>query len=486
MLLSITFCHGQHGQVSFVPSYNIFSDNAYDKKIIVTMPYGKADVLKVDGDTAKLEMAGALMIEVICTDYPSSASLTDLNDRRVKAIFSIFPYLDSKQIQNIQVVRQMEGLLKVNALEMFHGVVIHYRPRQSKETMKHDLEELGKLLGEEMSSEKITEVPTSPIIADGKERLVSTLANKSDTSSTPAFIQVIPGRNLSYFKKNGHDDNCLHIITPKAALGLGYMSREDYEKTWKKYKVVTVAVCYAHAGKEASSLYLSERASEEELQITNQESIDSTLQKVFTRNKWRRMSVAADLTGSMYPYTAQLLIWMKLQSLDSFSTQYIFFNDGNEKQDHEKVIGSTGGIYSNQSGSFTEVLETIKTCMSHGGGGDSPENDIEALLEAEKTFSEAQFHVLIADNWAPVKDLQLANRLSKPVRIVLCGVYDGWINLDYLNLARLTGGSVHLMEVDINNLASLHEGESIKIGRKSYKIIDGKFVDMGEIKENSL
>jgi hypothetical protein len=119
--------------------------------------------------------------------------------------------------------------------------------------------------------------------------------------------------------------------------------------------------------------------------------------------------------------------------------------------------------------------------MLKGGGGDCPENNIEALLLAEKEFPENDFQVLIADNWAPIKDMSLMQKLTKPVRVVLCGVVDYNINIDYLNLARQTKGSVHLMERDLYNLSALHEGEILKIGRKSFKIKDGVFIDMDQL-----
>ena len=113
--------------------------------------------------------------------------------------------------------------------------------------------------------------------------------------------------------------------------------------------------------------------------------------------------------------------------------------------------------------------------MKKGGGGDAPENDVEALLHSEKTFPGMVFHVLIADNWAPVKDIKIASRINKPVRIVLCGVVDDALNTDYLDLARVTKGSVHVLENDLFNLAAMHEGEVLKIGKKEYKIVDGHF-----------
>jgi hypothetical protein len=190
--------------------------------------------------------------------------------------------------------------------------------------------------------------------------------------------------------------------------------------------------------------------------------------------------VVGDVTGSMYPYTAQLLIWLKLHSLDSFTTQFAFFNDGDDTPDSEKRIGSTGGIYSKRCYTFEQAKNLVKSTMLKGGGGDCPENNIEALLQAERDFPDNKFQVLIADNWAPIKDKILMGRLTKPVRVVLCGANGYNINVDYLNLARRTKGSVHLIEEDLDQLAAMHEGETIRIGRLRFKIVDGEFKEVAD------
>ncbi len=82
---------------------------------------------------------------------------------------------------------------------------------------------------------------------------------------------------------------------------------------------------------------------------------------------------------------------------------------------------------------------------------------------------------MIADNYAPVKDLELLLKFKFPVKIILCGV-SSYINSDYLDIARHTGGSIHTMESDIENLMLLKEGESITINKMKYKISGGKFV----------
>ena len=121
----------------------------------------------------------------------------------------------------------------------------------------------------------------------------------------------------------------------------------------------------------------------------------------------------------------------------------------------------------------------MKTTMLKGAGGDLPENNIEALMKAEKVFPQAEFLVMIADNWAPIKDKLLWQYLTRPVRIVVCGATEYNVNIDYLNLARKTRGSVHLMESDLYNLSGLQEGEILSVGKNTFVVKNGVFVETG-------
>jgi hypothetical protein len=116
-------------------------------------------------------------------------------------------------------------------------------------------------------------------------------------------------------------------------------------------------------------------------------------------------------------------------------------------------------------------MKTIRA----GCGGDAPENDCEALLYAYKVAPKASEYILIADNLAPIKDIVLLEKLNKPVRIILCGTSYG-ISAEYLNLARKTGGSVHTMEADLENLIKKSEGEKFTFMNQKYRIEKGVVV----------
>ena len=200
---------------------------------------------------------------------------------------------------------------------------------------------------------------------------------------------------------------------------------------------------------------------------------------ILDRTKWERTTIVVDVTGSMYKYTAQLLLWAKTNPIGRSARNFVFFNDGDNKSDRDKQIGNTGGIYYKTCQGYAEMEALMKSTMLKGGGGDCPENNIEALITAEKMFPTTGFQVMIADNWAPIKDKAFWNLLSKPVRIVLCGATEFNVNIDYLNLARKTGGSVHLMESDLYNLSGLKEGEVLKVGKNRFLVKNGMFVETG-------
>jgi len=207
---------------------------------------------------------------------------------------------------------------------------------------------------------------------------------------------------------------------------------------------------------------------------------DSVVKTVLNRNQWKDMLIVADVTGSMSPYTAQLLAWLQLNSLDGKLKQFVCFNDGDMKMDDRKKIGLTGGIYEIRASKYLEVLDVISEAMSNGSGGDGQENDIEGILSGQELCQECDNIILIADNWAPMRDSSLAYKVKKPVKIIVCGGESG-INPQYLDLARTTGGSVHTIENDITDLSKLNEGQQVNIGSFTYRIQGGKFVSVSKI-----
>jgi len=198
--------------------------------------------------------------------------------------------------------------------------------------------------------------------------------------------------------------------------------------------------------------------------------------KVLARNpKWKKTMIVADLTGSMYPYAKEINMWLKLHFIKDTAQQYfVFFNDGDNKKDSEKKIGVTGGVYVCKAKNTEDLVNTMKLCIKKGEGGDSPENVIEAILTGLKKVRKPDNIILIADNWAKVRDISLLPRVKIPVRVILCGVYEGMeINTDYLNIAYKTKGSIHTIEQDITELINQTSGKSFNINGFQYIIRGG-------------
>ena len=215
---------------------------------------------------------------------------------------------------------------------------------------------------------------------------------------------------------------------------------------------------------------------ETNLQPNEADTVTSVVFNVLKRNKqWKNKLIVADLTGSMYPYAQQVSTWMKLHFMkDTTSQNFVFFNDGDKKRDEDKKIGATGGVYFCKAKTVDELVSTMESTIKKGQGGDAPENPIEAIIYGLNKSGKVEDVILIADNWAKARDIKMLARIKVPVRVVLCGVYEGMeINEDYLNIAYKTKGSVHTIEQDITDLMKQSKDKKFNINGVDYIIKNG-------------
>jgi hypothetical protein len=71
------------------------------------------------------------------------------------------------------------------------------------------------------------------------------------------------------------------------------------------------------------------------------------------RERFKNKIIVTDITGSMYGYMEQVMLWHALNFMTESSNKsetgkdkkYLFFNDGDGKGTSEKTIGSRGGLY---------------------------------------------------------------------------------------------------------------------------------------------
>lgn len=202
-----------------------------------------------------------------------------------------------------------------------------------------------------------------------------------------------------------------------------------------------------------------------------------TINNVLNRqNQWTNTVLIVDLTSSMIPYNSQIALWQLLNADKGVIKEIVMFNDGDSAPIEAKIPGKTGGIYHLKSINYQAIRsESRKVCHNGLGNNDQPENDLEAVLFSIEKNPNASEYILIADNDAPPRDMELLDKIYRPIRIILCDTDKG-ILPEYLEIARKTGGSVHTMKEDIVDLIKKKEGETIIAGGKKYKIINSRIL----------
>jgi hypothetical protein len=418
---------------------------AGSKILYLPMDYGKSAFSDQQKDAIKrLKDAIIVRIDLVYSDYPATTDFSPLTQRRLETLQQALPALFSDKTIEFRKIRQTAGTTRELASGLQHGFFIYFRPLPTKGSGKGEVTKLTSLLAK--TPEK--SLPDSDAI-----ELCSQSTIVTDTNSIR--LLDLP-------------ENCTRTISKISVKDA--ISRKLIEKKEEKdYSDRGDSVFYIEDTRDGGCDFGD---------YIIYDLPDTTVTQVFKRHHWAHSVIVADVTGSMYPYTAQLLKWLQLNLTDKQKNYFIFFNDGDDKDDDKKVIGRTGGIYSVVADNYDDVEKTIKTAMTNGSGGDVPENNIEALLASDKVCNSCDSIIMIADNWAPVKDISLLSSWHKPVKVVVCGVFDK-INKDYLKLARDTKGSIHLMEEDIYTLSELKEGETIRIHGITYKLVDGNFVETG-------
>jgi len=196
---------------------------------------------------------------------------------------------------------------------------------------------------------------------------------------------------------------------------------------------------------------------------------DSSLIIPLLRNKWDKPLVVADVTLSMSPYIVQLLHWLGKPEQKNIIQYFTCFNDGDDIANEKKTAGQTGGIYGSSFTNIKALTQLVASTMEKGSGGDTPENVCEAIIKSLAMHNDCKEVIVMADNWAPVRDIELVKQIHKPVRIIICGGTTG-THVDYITIALQTNGSLHFEDDDILNLQDLKAGKEVLIRGVHYKL----------------
>lgn len=252
----------------------------------------------------------------------------------------------------------------------------------------------------------------------------------------------------------------------------GIVSEESY---YAKGKLVGVTAEYTTTGKVKGGVNQRVRDVNLDMFVNGEVTIhDSIIIKNLNRIKLsKHTTIVADVTGSMYPYIGQLLYWYKMELDKTPVRQFAFFNDGDGKPDLLKRLGKTGGIYTTDTRKTNELEKVMTTAIVKGDGGDLPENDLEGIIKAIKTYKTDQV-ILVADCTSPIKDMALLKNIDVPVSIILCG-NPIKMHPDYLTLAHKTHGTLYTLDEQFDDVHHIKEGETLAIAGMIYKYKSGRF-----------
>lgn len=267
----------------------------------------------------------------------------------------------------------------------------------------------------------------------------------------------------------------------KAGMKTGYEREYDqngFVTTEAVFEKGELAGSYAHFDKKGSVTFESptkETTLKFDKFLSGEYKIkDSTLFNVFKRNKdWRKVMMVVDMTGSMFPYIGQMLVWYKQTYEDGKVKYYVLFNDGDNLSDDKKVSGRTGGIHPFEAKDYRKMKKDVEDVRKMGEGGDEPENDLEAVIFSIINYRDFSDIVLVADD-SPVRDMNLLRRIKKPVHVIMCGTKKG-INDQYLKIALQTKGSIHTATNDID-MKKIKDGDEFVIDKDIFRLSAGQFI----------
>ncbi|HEY1038027.1 MAG TPA: leucine-rich repeat domain-containing protein, partial [Bacteroidia bacterium] len=362
----------------------------------------------------------AYRIDIVYSKYPLHNGMYEeiypLLLNRIKTTIEMDPELNDEHYEWNKVLQtHCTSDKQVNTL--YHGVVIWYRLNKKQELNADTLHEEEPV---EIVKEEI------PFEQDHYKNMVESVDHIKKSGALPDSLKLaLEGRP----------------VQEQSAI-----IKEFLEEKLKNSKDIDLS----KATKEEKNKY---KKQVDEFMSRYQGS-EKVVEDVLNRHpEWKNVIVVNDWTGSMYGYGAQVLKWHLLNFEKSGITSITLFNDGDSKTTDKKRVGETGGIYSEEADNVPQLIDLFNISMLKGTGGDGPENDIEGILKAQEMYPDHAGIILIADNNACVRDIELADRIGEPVKIILCGYKEKYgVNPDYVYLAKKTGGGIYTIEQDIEDI----------------------------------
>jgi hypothetical protein len=356
-----------------------------------------------------------------------------LNEERLVWLKRLWPELFAMPDVNWQLVMQTGPLNQEDAKLAFHGFIITFEKESMKEMRKQEIQALESLW-------------TNPALW-------------KDTMKVEKYSRTVSHQEFTgkYLPKS----------TKKRKAGVEYDSEGLFGRS---KKMVTVRDT---VWKEKKVNLKVPRVGLREFYKYIPDSM--VLSAIHENPQWANGPVVIDVTGSMSSYIAQILLWWRFQIPAAESHHFTVFNDGNRTPDHQKVAGKVKGVYQVEAKSFEALRNMVSTAMSNGDGGDSQENNIEALLASQKSNPSASCFLMIADNAAPVRDMAFLSGVKKKVFVVACGNQD-FLNPQLVEIAWKTAGGVYFRGQTLIDFSAFANDKEVQFGPERFRIVRGKVI----------
>lgn len=402
-------------------------------------------------------------VQLVYTTFRVSPSFDQqkLNQQRLQNLLAVLPDAFQNPMTEWELIGQTSANSPEEGRTYFHGFVITWRPASSSSLIKEEMSSLDSIF---MPEKKDHRDGFDPHETTGKDPVSSKMRILTmPDGSTTIIDRDIPEDSLWMYMKSSGDGFSVVYAKWGDTAHTTVIVTEQTEAGYKRKRTWKLDDHLSDTPVMGSGI---------DIDLHNPDSVVTT---VLRRNPWTNMVIVADVTGSMSPYTAQVLAWVPAGLSSGRCSGFVFFNDGDKKSTNAKDIGKTGGIYGIQTQRFDSVYYTMKKTMAAGDGGDLPENPVEATIYSLNHFNNNSEVILVADNFSSPRDLELFAKINRPVHIVLCGAR-GTVNPDYLFLARQTHGSVHTVHDDITNLGEMKDGDVVVVENKHYMLKNEHFI----------
>jgi hypothetical protein len=207
------------------------------------------------------------------------------------------------------------------------------------------------------------------------------------------------------------------------------------------------------------------------------------LAQVLDRNKFKNPLIICDASAQMELINTELMGWFNKNAVSNPNAQIVFFNDGDAQKETEKKIGATGGLYYTPMLALDKLkvfmFDVIDKSKDEGGADNYMEALIQGVKMAKKPYSDI---VLIVDNHATARDIELLSQFNQPVHVVVfCSIRGGcdhsFCQPDFLKIAYKTKGTLHIDGIDYNAIGNMKNDEIIEIGagKGKMKLLNGEF-----------